>query len=167
MPQRRDRPCALDPLLPCGCGCGGEHRRRSWLHLLGYADKAGRPAGPEYKQAGSRSRCADGTVRLCEKHVALVEKYRGAIQGPRGAGIQPVAVQIAILLDAVAVTERRVAPRPWSELIATTELPPVMLQGSFATAEQREIYTLKRKCAGLLSKVAKLERELRDAKRAA
>jgi len=65
----------------------------------------------------------------------------------------------------MAVTDRGMAPRPWSELVATTELPAVMLQGNFATAEQREIYTLKRRLAGLESKVETLERELRDAKR--
>ena len=104
-------------------------------------------------------------MRLCEKHVLRLERYRSAIQGPSGASIQPVAVQIAILLDAMAVTDRGMAPRPWSELVATTELPAVMLQGNFATAEQREIYTLKRRLAGLESKVETLERELRDAKR--
>ena len=47
---------------------------------------------------------------LCEKHVQWLEKYRGAIQGPNGDGVQPVVVQVAILLDAMAVTDRGVAP---------------------------------------------------------
>jgi hypothetical protein len=108
-------------------------------------------------------------VRLCEKHVLKLEKYRGAIQGPSGGGIQPVPVQVAILLDAVAVTDRGAAPRPWSELAETTQLPEAMLMSfsTFATADQREIYGLKRKVAGLESRVTRLQAELRDAKRAA
>ena len=167
MPQRRDRPCALDSLMHCGCA--GKHRRRPWLHLLGYTDRAGRPVGPECKPPRSSSRCEDGTVRLCEKHVLKLEKYRSAIQGPSGGGIQPVPVQVAILLDAVAVTDRGAAPRPWSELAETTQLPEAMLMSfsTFATADQREIYGLKRKVAGLESRVTRLQAELRDAKRAA
>ena len=66
-------------------------------------------------------------MQLCEKHVQRLERYRSAIQGPNGEGVQPVAVQVAILLDAVAVTDRGAAPRPWSELVATTEVPEAML----------------------------------------
>lgn len=148
------------------CDCTGKHRHRPWLNLLGYVDKAGRPVGPEYKLPQSSSRCQDGTVRLCETHVQRLERYRGAIQGPHGDGVQPVAVQIAIFLDAVAVTDRGAPPRPWSELLATTEVPDAMLMRSskFASPEQREIYTLMQRVAGLESKVAKLQQELIEAR---
>ena len=103
-------------------------------------------------------------MRLCEAHVQRLERYRAKIQGPNGEGVQPVAVQVAILLDAVAVTDRGAAPRPWSELVATTELPSGMVTSKFATPEQREIYTLKRRIDGLESQVAKLRRELSEAR---
>jgi hypothetical protein len=165
MPQHRSRPCGMKWLnLNIACECRGRHRQRPWFNLLGYVDKAGRPIGPEYELPKSSTRCQDGTMRLCEAHVQRLERYRAKIQGPNGEGVQPVAVQVAILLDAVAVTDRGAAPRPWSELVATTELPSGMVTSKFATPEQREIYTLKRKIVGLESQVAKLQRELSEAR---
>jgi hypothetical protein len=62
----------------------------------------------------------------------------------------------------MAVTDRGAAPRPWSELIETTELPSALLMSKFATPEHREIYAPKRRIVGLESKVAKLQRQLSE-----
>ena len=162
MPQHRSRPCGMSGKLPCECQ--GGHRQRPWLYLLGYVDRAGRPAGEEYKRATSRTRCQDGTMRLCETHARRLERYRSAIQGPNGEGVQPVAVQVAIVLDAIAVTDHGAERRPWAELVATTEIPWEVMTRLFPTAEKREIYTLKRRIDGLESEVAKLRRELCEAR---
>jgi hypothetical protein len=102
-------------------------------------------------------------MRLCERHAQRLERYRSAIQGPNGEGVQPVAVQVAIVLDAIAVTDHGAECRPWAELVATTEIPCEVMARLFPTAEKREIYTLKRRIDGLESEVAKLRRELCEA----
>lgn len=162
MPQHRSRPCSMSGKLPCECQ--GGHRHRPWLSLLGYTDRAGRPVGKEYKPATSRTRCQDGTIRLCERHAQRLKRYRSAIQGPNGEGVQPVAVQVAIVLDAIAVTDHGAERRPWAELVATTEIPWEVMTTLIPTAEKREIYSLKRRIDDLESEVAKLRRELSEAR---
>jgi len=72
--------------------------------------------------------------------------------------VQPVAVQVAIVFNAIAVTDHGAERRPWAELVATTEIPWEVMTRLFPTAEKREIYTLKRRIDGLESEVAKLRR---------
>ena len=58
-----------------------------------------------------------------------------------------MAVQVAILLDAVAVTDRGAAPRPWSELVATTEVPEAMLM-QFSKFASRHPFVVQKPLLG-------------------